>query len=200
MRPSVFVARVELRADGSLEVRSPAVGTWIHDLRPGAAVSGGLSIGRLEQLGRSRPLLLPAVGPGRAEGPLLEERTVGVEYGQRLFEIVPFGSGQGAGETGSPARGREDARDELLPVVAPTDGIFYRAGSPGAPPFVEVGRRIREGDPIGLVEVMKTFSHVLYGGPGLPPEAEVVEIRCGDGEEVRSGSLLLLVRPARSGA
>jgi acetyl-CoA carboxylase biotin carboxyl carrier protein len=79
-------------------------------------------------------------------------------------------------------------------VVSPVDGVFYRGPGPQATPFVEVGSRLRVGQPIGLVEVMKTFNQVLYGAIGLPEEAVVLEVRCGDGEEVRAGQTLLVVR------
>lgn len=45
-------------------------------------------------------------------------------------------------------------------VKPPMEGTFYAAPSPGAPPFVEVGSRVRKGDQIGIVEVMKLFTPV----------------------------------------
>jgi biotin carboxyl carrier protein len=53
---------------------------------------------------------------------------------------------------------------------------------------------VRRGDAVGLVEVMKTFNQILYDGPGFPEEAEVVEVRCEDGQEVRVGEVLVVVR------
>jgi len=41
---------------------------------------------------------------------------------------------------------------------------------------------------------MKCFSAITYGGPGLPEEAEVVEIRAADASEVRHGQVLFVVR------
>ncbi|ANM32047.1 hypothetical protein ABI59_03000 [Acidobacteria bacterium Mor1] len=77
---------------------------------------------------------------------------------------------------------------------APTDGVFYRRPSPDAPAFVEAGQRVRGGQPVGLVEVMKTFNQVRYGGDDLPDEAEVVEIRADDGQEVQAGQVLIVVK------
>jgi acetyl-CoA carboxylase biotin carboxyl carrier protein len=45
-------------------------------------------------------------------------------------------------------------------VAAPSVGVFWRAPSPGAPPFVEVGARVEAGDTIGIVEVMKLMNNV----------------------------------------
>lgn len=200
MSDAVLAVEVEAGAEGRLEVRSPALGVWTHELRPGAVVGAGTPIGRLRRLGRSYPLVLPEVAVGRATGRLLEERSVPVEYRQILFQIEPVRVGvpdSAADLRHSGASGR--AEQGALGVHAPTDGVFYRSPSPGAPPFVEVGQRVREGDPVGLVEVMKTFSHVLYGGPGLPAEAEVVEVCCADAEEVKAGCVLMLVRAAGPG-
>ena len=62
------------------------------------------------------------------------------------------------------------------------------------PPFVEIGSRVRQGQPVGLVEVMKTFNQIVYGGPGLPAEAEVIEVRSEDGAEIAAGQPLIIVR------
>ena len=79
-------------------------------------------------------------------------------------------------------------------VTAPTDGVFYRRPAPDAAPFVEPGGRVEAGQPVGLVEVMKTFNQILYGGPGFPDSAEVLEIRAEEGAEIRSGDVLVVVR------
>ena len=57
-----------------------------------------------------------------------------------------------------------------------------------------MGGRLRSGQAVGLVEVMKTFNQILYGGPGLPAEVTVVEIRCEDGDEIQAGQVLIVVR------
>ena len=79
-------------------------------------------------------------------------------------------------------------------VVAPTDGVFYAASGPGSPPFAPKGARLTAGQTIGLIEVMKTFNPIAYGGRALPDSAEVVEVLVADGEEVRAGQTLLVVR------
>jgi acetyl-CoA carboxylase biotin carboxyl carrier protein len=45
-------------------------------------------------------------------------------------------------------------------VLAPIPGTFYRAPSPGEPPFKKDGDQVAVGDTIGLIEVMKTFTPV----------------------------------------
>jgi biotin carboxyl carrier protein len=50
------------------------------------------------------------------------------------------------------------------------------------------------GQPVGLIEVMKTFNPILYGGGELPDEAEVVALAAEDESEVRAGQPLVIVR------
>ncbi|MCK6527043.1 hypothetical protein L6R50_05585 [Myxococcota bacterium] len=76
---------------------------------------------------------------------------------------------------------------------SPIDGIAYLRPSPGAPAFVEIGGEVTEGQTVALVEVMKTFHPLRYGGPGLPPRARVVSIEVHDGAEVRQGQVLARV-------
>ena len=40
-------------------------------------------------------------------------------------------------------------------------GTFYRKPAPDKPPYIEVGQRVKHGDVIGLIEVMKSFHEVL---------------------------------------
>jgi acetyl-CoA carboxylase biotin carboxyl carrier protein len=51
-------------------------------------------------------------------------------------------------------------------VVSPLPGIFYRRPSPEAPPYKQEGDRVKEGDVIGLVEVMKQFNEVHADAAG----------------------------------
>jgi acetyl-CoA carboxylase biotin carboxyl carrier protein len=45
-------------------------------------------------------------------------------------------------------------------VISPLPGIFYRRPSPEAPPYKQDGDRVKTGDVIGLVEVMKQFTEI----------------------------------------
>ena len=82
----------------------------------------------------------------------------------------------------------------MLEVRSPTDGVFYRSPALDAKPYVAVGDRIKTGQPVGLIEVMKTFNPIAYGAAGLPDEAEVVEVVAADGQEVRAGQALVIVK------
>ena len=51
-------------------------------------------------------------------------------------------------------------------VKAPTVGIFYRGPEPSAPPFVDLGSKVAEGDTLCLIEVMKVFTAVVASRSG----------------------------------
>jgi len=54
-----------------------------------------------------------------------------------------------------------------IAVRAPMLGTFYRAASPGAPAFVEVGQRVKADDIVCLIEVMKLFNSIKAGADGV---------------------------------
>ena len=74
---------------------------------------------------------------------------------------------------------------------APTSGRFYSRSAPGKPAFVSVGDELGPNATVCLLEVMKTFHRVTYGGPGLPERAKVREIFVADGADVTAGDPLL---------
>lgn len=191
---------LEIRAvDGNRRAaRSPGPGWWSGSPQPGAMLGPGTTVGWLEVRNRRYRLVMPESAMGRLVGGLPAARRVAVEFGQPLFEFVEVAAGESDPAAADPAASRLGL-DPSLPggcraVVAPTAGVFYRRPSPGAPPFVAAGDRISSGQTIGLVEVMKTFNQIAYGGPGLPETADVVEVRAGDAEEVQAGQVLVVVR------
>lgn len=179
-------------ADGA-EVVAPAVGWWIDPPAAGSIVGPGSRIGSLRRLGRRFDLVLEDGPVGRVVGGPAH-RAVAAAYGDVLFRIVRVAADAGAGEAAGREAEAAGAGDGAHCVVAPSQGVFYRRPSPDAAPFVEVGATVAAGQPIGLVEVMKTFNQILYGGPGLPERATVAAIRCEDGAEVDVGDTLIVVR------
>jgi acetyl-CoA carboxylase biotin carboxyl carrier protein len=65
-------------------------------------------------------------------------------------------------------------------VCAPTDGIIHLRPAPNAAPFVREGQSVAAGDPVCLIEVMKTFHTINASRPGTV-KAIIVE----DGQNVR---------------
>ena len=62
------------------------------------------------------------------------------------------------------------------------------APEPGGKKFVEVGKKIKKGDTIMIVEAMKTMNHVPS-----PKEGTVTKICIEDGQPVEFGQLLILI-------
>jgi acetyl-CoA carboxylase biotin carboxyl carrier protein len=56
---------------------------------------------------------------------------------------------------------------------------------------VKAGETIERGRAVGLLEVMKTFSRVQYGGNDLPERARVRAVLPKDGDDVNAGDVIL---------
>ncbi|MDX1388257.1 MAG: biotin/lipoyl-containing protein [Acidobacteriota bacterium] len=198
MNEPIALVHVEPSDDGTIRVLAPAVGWWSEHPHRGALVGPGSRVGVLQTLNRRYALVLPESVSGHATEGLPQDRRVQVEYGQTLFLITPVHAGENTGMLAETAKlGHPEGADlpeDSWAVVSPSDGVFYRRASPDAATFVEVGDRIVTGQAIGLVEVMKTFNQILFGGPGFPEEGTVVEIRAEDAEEIRSGQILVVVQ------
>ena len=76
-------------------------------------------------------------------------------------------------------------------IVSPLVGIFYRAASPDAPPFVEIGDAVEIGQTIGVVEAMKVFNEITADWPGT-----VIAIPASNGELVQVDQPLVILNPA----
>jgi len=77
-----------------------------------------------------------------------------------------------------------------LAVTAPMPGTFYRAPSPGAPPFIEVGSLLEPDTIVGIIEVMKLMNAVPAGVRG-----RVVEICAENAAGVEYGQALVRIEP-----
>ncbi len=89
-----------------------------------------------------------------------------------------------------PAEPETAATDGLVELRAPIVGTFYRSAGPDAPPFTEVGGRVRQGQVICIVEAMKVMNEIES-----EIEAEVVEIPVANGQPVEYGEVLFRLRP-----
>jgi acetyl-CoA carboxylase biotin carboxyl carrier protein len=188
--------------DGRFALRAPAVGLWRSPPAPGALVRGGDSIGELEVLGRRFRLQVPSGASGIVIGSgtdALDPHAphagrVPVQYGQELLVLDPAA----AGEAAAPARGAGDAattESGALAFRSPSSGRFYGRPGPDKPPFVIAGAEIAAGATVCLLEVMKTFNRVSYGGAGLPERARVVRVVPRDEADLNAGDVILELEP-----
>ena len=73
-------------------------------------------------------------------------------------------------------------------ITSPIIGTAYHAPEPGAKKFVEVGKKIKKGDTIMIVEAMKTMNHVPSTFDGV-----VKEICVEDGQPVEFGQTIVII-------
>ncbi len=79
---------------------------------------------------------------------------------------------------------------DLAILKSPIVGTFYRAPEPGAPAFVEVGARVRKGQPLCIIEAMKLMNEITSDVDG-----EVVKVYADNAQAVQYGERLFAIRP-----
>jgi acetyl-CoA carboxylase biotin carboxyl carrier protein len=75
-----------------------------------------------------------------------------------------------------------------IEVKSPIIGTAYHAPEPGAKKFIEIGKKIKKGDTIMIVEAMKTMNHVPSTADGV-----VKEICVNDGQAVEFGQTIIVL-------
>lgn len=185
---TTMIARLET-TDGGLELSTPSVGIWRGGPDSGALVRPGVGLGYIEILGVAHELVAPegAFGVVKAQGkpgPLRRAVSCGDCLVVLDTEIV---GGAGGSEVSTDA----DTSSSELVFRASMSGRFYLRASPDKPSFITVGDTVEVGHTICLLEVMKTFNRVTYGGDKLPARAQIVRILPEDGADVDEGDVLL---------
>ena len=75
-----------------------------------------------------------------------------------------------------------------IEISSPIIGTAYHAPEPGAKKFVEVGKKIKKGDTVMIVEAMKTMNHVPS-----PKDGVVKSVNVEDGQPVEYGQTLIII-------
>ena len=78
--------------------------------------------------------------------------------------------------------------DKSKTVTSPIVGTAYLAPEPGAKKFIEVGKKIKKGDTVMIIEAMKTMNHVPSTMDGV-----IKKISVEDGQPVEFGQVLIVV-------
>jgi acetyl-CoA carboxylase biotin carboxyl carrier protein len=81
--------------------------------------------------------------------------------------------------------------ENIIEITSPMVGTFYRAPSPGARPYVEVGETIKPGDVVCIIEAMKLMNEIKAEVAG-----KIARIPVENGEPVEFGQALFVVEPA----
>ena len=82
----------------------------------------------------------------------------------------------------------EEEIDNSKVVKSPIIGTAYLAPEPGAKQFVEIGKKIKKGDTVMIVEAMKTMNHVPSTLDGV-----IKKISVEDGQPVEFGQVLIVL-------
>ena len=88
----------------------------------------------------------------------------------------------------TPAAAAPAAAPAGPPVKSPMVGTFYRAASPGAKSFVEIGSQVKEGETVCIIEAMKILNEIEADKTGT-----VTQILCENGQAVEYGQPLFVI-------
>jgi acetyl-CoA carboxylase biotin carboxyl carrier protein len=144
-----------------------------------------------EDLIRSLANLLNETGLTEIE---IEENTLRIRVARTLSMpayTVPYGpvAAPAAGIAGPGASGASSSFENHPGVVtSPMVGTAYRSPEPGAPPFVEVGSAVREGQTLLIIEAMKTMNQIAAPRGGI-----VKRIIVENGQPVEYGEPLMII-------
>ena len=88
-----------------------------------------------------------------------------------------------------PAAASPPQTSHLRDIVSPMVGTFYRAASPDAPAFVDVGKEVTEETVVCIIEAMKVMNEIKAETSGV-----IAEIVAENGKPVQFGQVLYRVR------
>jgi acetyl-CoA carboxylase biotin carboxyl carrier protein len=98
---------------------------------------------------------------------------------------APAPAAEASTSTAAPAPEKSALKDILSPMV----GTFYRAGSPEAQPFVDVGKEVSEESVVCIIEAMKVMNEIKAETKGV-----IAEIVAENGKPVQFGQVLFRVK------
>ncbi|HET9627014.1 MAG TPA: biotin/lipoyl-containing protein [Kofleriaceae bacterium] len=169
-------------------LRAPSNGVFVPAIAADALVLPDSVLGELWLLGRATAIKVPRTVSGLAVE-LVTTASAPVGFGDVLARVDPSLARAGGAASAATTAAASDASG--LVFRAPTSGRFYSRSAPDKPAFVAEGTALVAGATICLLEVMKTFHRVTYGGAGLPDTARVVRVLVADGDDVNAGDPLL---------
>ena len=98
-------------------------------------------------------------------------------------------NGPAATATPPPAATAEAEAGNLKDITSPMVGTFYRAGSPDAAPFVDVGTKVNEDTVVCIIEAMKVMNEIKAETSGV-----IAEVVAENSKPVQFGQALFRVR------
>ncbi len=101
---------------------------------------------------------------------------------------APLAAAPVAGTAPAPAASPEPETPAGHAVKSPMVGTFYRASSPGAKPFVDIGQQVSEGDTLCIIEAMKMLNQIEADKSG-----KVVAVLVDNGQPVEYDQPLVII-------
>ena len=136
--------------------------------------------------------LIQTIKEEEISGLAVEEE--GVKYEVRrdaggiVSNFAPPPSVQSSQPVSSAAPEPEENKD-LIPIVSPMVGTFYRSPSPESPAFIEVGHDVEPGKVVCIIEAMKLFNEIEAEVRG-----KVTKILVENGQPIEYGQKLMLIK------
>ncbi len=119
------------------------------------------------------------------------DESLAIERGARAGGLSGAAQAAAPSVVPAPVAKAPEVRSDLHTVTSPFVGTFYRAASPEAPSFVEVGQAVRKGQILCIVEAMKLMNEIEAEIPG-----KIIEILVQNGQSVEFGEPLFRLEPA----
>ena len=122
-------------------------------------------------------------------GLAVEEGGVRIEVRREKGGVVVQQSSapSGPAHSGAPTAG-EVLPPNVVPVISPMVGTFYRSSSPDAKAFVDVGDHVEKGKAVCIIEAMKLFNQIEAEVSG-----KVIKFLVENGKPVEYGQKLMLI-------
>ena len=119
-----------------------------------------------------------------------------IEYTEKDTKIkVSKSTNSGSSNSNSPPPVSQTLNKETVkPVIIGTEikspiiGTAYHAPEPGAKKFIEIGKKIKKGETVMIVEAMKTMNHIPSTAEGI-----IKEICVEDGQPVEYGQTIIII-------
>ncbi len=108
----------------------------------------------------------------------------------KVSKSIQSNSNQTVSDTTSTAASNQDKPKTIsgIEVKSPIIGTAYHSPEPGAKKFSEIGKKIKKGETVMIVEAMKTMNHVPSTVDGI-----IKEICVEDGQPVEYGQTIIIV-------
>jgi acetyl-CoA carboxylase biotin carboxyl carrier protein len=115
-------------------------------------------------------------------------RQINVTSGVVAAAAAPVAAAPAAAPAAASVEAAADPGKHPGAVKSPMVGTAYRAAEPGAPPFIEVGARVAQGDTLLIIEAMKTMNQIP-----APKAGTVAAILFENGQPVEFGEPLVII-------